>query len=156
MDDKRLSKQAKDYLSQIHKTDALINRLVNTVATLRSSITSIRYELKPDRVQTSGSKRSLEETFCKIDELESAINTRIDELFTLKQTTFNMLKRIPDLDQQNILIARYIQNLKWDAIADEMGHEIRWVYKTHSKALAAFADSNGQLLAIYRQTEKGI
>ena len=156
VDDKRLSKQAKDYLSQIHKTDALINRLVNTVATLRSSLTSIGCELKPDKVRTSGSKRSLEETFCKIDELESAINTRIDELLTLKQTTFNMLKRIPDLDQQNILIARYIQNLKWDAIADEMGHEIRWVYKTHNKALAAFADSNGQLLAIYRQAEKGI
>lgn len=74
---------------------------------------------------------TLEEGIARIDELERTINIRIDELIDLKQTAFNMIKRIPDLDQQNILIARYIQNMKWDSIADKMDHEIRWVYKTH-------------------------
>lgn len=149
--DKDLSQQAKDFLSQIHKTDALINRLVNTVATLRSSLTSTGSQLKQDKVQTSGPKNTLEEGIARIDELERTINIRIDELIDLKQTAFNMIKRIPDLDQQNILIARYIQNMKWDSIADEMDHEIRWVYKTHGKALIAFANSNEQLLVVAEQ-----
>jgi hypothetical protein len=151
VNDKDLSQQAKDFLSQIHKTDALINRLANTVATLRSSLTSTGSQLKQDKVQTSGPKNTLEEGIARIDELERTINIRIDELIDLKQTAFNMIKRIPDLDQQNILIARYIQNMKWDSIADEMDHEIRWVYKTHGKALIAFANSNEQLLVVAEQ-----
>ena len=139
MNDKDLAQQAKDYLSQIHKTDALINRLLETVTTLRSSLTSIGCELKPDKVQTSGPENSLEITICKIDELERTINDRIDELVDLKETAFNMIKKIPDLDQQNILIARYIQNMKWEVISRQMGHEIRWVYKIHGKALVQFA-----------------
>lgn len=156
VNDKDLSQQAKDFLSQIHKIDALINRLVNTVATLRSSLTSIGCELKQDKVQTSGPKNTLEEGIARIDELERTINIRIDELIDLKQTAFNMIKRIPDLDQQNILIARYIQNMKWDSIANEMDHEIRWVYKTHGKALIAFANSNEQLLGVAEQPHDGL
>lgn len=151
MTDKDLSQQAKDFLSQIHKTDALINRLVNTVATLRSSLTSTGSQLKQDKVQTSGPKNTLEETITKIIDLEAKINARIDELVSMKQEAFTMINRIPDLDQQNILIARYIQNMKWDSIADEMDHEIRWVYKTHGKALIAFANSNEQLLVVAEQ-----
>ena len=88
MNDKDLSQQAKDFLSQIHKTDALINRLVNTVATLRSSLTSTGSQLKQDKVQTSGPKNTLEEGIARIDELERTINIRIDELIDLKQTAF--------------------------------------------------------------------
>ena len=149
--DKDLSQQAKDFLSQIHKTDALINRLVNTVATLRSSLTSTGSQLKQDKVQTSGPKNTLEETITKIIDLEAKINARIDELVSMKQEAFTMINRIPDLDQQNILIARYIQNMKLDSISDEMDHEIRWVYKTHGKALIAFANSNEQLLVVAEQ-----
>lgn len=156
MNDKELSKQAKEYLSQIHKTDALIQRLTNTVATLRSSLTSIGCEMNPDKVQTSGPKNTLEEKIIKIVSLEEDIDRRIDELIALKQETFRMIKRVPDLDQQNILIARYIQNLKWDSIAGEMDHEIRWVYKTHGKALIAFANSNEQLLVVDEQPQESL
>lgn len=156
MNDKELAQRAKEYLSQIHKTDALINRLLSTVVTLRSNLTSISCELKPDKVQTSGPKNTLEETIAKIDQLERIINARIDELVNLRETAFSMIKKIPDLDQQNILIARYIQNLKWDSIADEMEHEIRWVYKTHGKALVAFVNSNEQLLVVDKQPNEGL
>ncbi len=156
MNDKELSKQAKDYLSQIHKTDALINRLDSTIATLRSSLTSTGSQLKQDKVQTSGPKNTLEETIARIDELERTINDRIDELIDLKQSAFNLIKRVPDLDQQNILIARYIQNMKWDLIADDMEHEIRWVYKTHGKALIAFANSNEQLFVVDGQPHESL
>ena len=145
MTDKELSQKAKDHLSQIHKTDRLIQRLTDTVNTLRAGLTSQNYELKPDKVQTSGPKDTLGETIVKIMSLEDDINAQIDELVAMKKDAFNMISKIPDLDQRNILIARYIQDKKWEIIADETEHEIRWVYRTHGKALLAFAslmDSN--------------
>ena len=149
--DKELSQRAKDYFAQIRKTDRLIKRLTDTVFTLRSSLTSQSYELNPDKVQTSGPKNTLEETVAKIVDLEADINRRIDELVDMKQEAFNMINRIPDLDQQNILIGRYIQLKKWEDIALELNFSIQWVYELHGKGLLAFSQANSEF---FRNREK--
>ena len=151
MTDKELSQRAKDYFAQIRKTDRLIKRLTDTVNTLRSSLTSQNYELKPDKVQTSGPKDTLGETIVKIMSLEEDINTRIDELVDMKQEAFTMINRIPDLDQQNILIGRYIQLKKWEDIALELNFSIQWVYELHGKGLLAFSQANSEF---FRNREK--
>jgi len=142
--DKELSQRAKDYFAQIRKTDRLIQRLTDTVNTLRSGLTSQSYELKPDKVQTSGAKDTLGETIVKIMSLEDDINARIDELVDMKQEAFTMINRIPDLDQQNILIGRYIQLKKWEDIALELNFSIQWVYELHGKGLLAFSQMNSE------------
>ena len=48
VNDKDLSQQAKDFLNQISRLDALINRLLNTVAIERSRLTSIGCELNQE------------------------------------------------------------------------------------------------------------
>ena len=151
MTDKELSQQAKDYFAQIRKTDRLIQRLTDTVNTLRSGLTSQSYELKPDKVQTSGAKDTLGETIVKIMSLEDDINARIDELVDMKQEAFTMINRIPDLDQQNILIGRYIQLKKWEDIALELNFSIQWVYELHGKGLLAFSQMNSEF---FRNREK--
>ena len=142
MTDKELSQQAKDYFAQIRKTDRLIQRLKGTVATLRSGLTSQSYELKPDKVQSSGAKNPLESTMIKILDLERQITARIDELTTMRNDTFSMIKNVPDLDQQNILIGRYIQLKDWDDIAAELSFSPKWVLKLHGKALLEFYKGN--------------
>ena len=151
MTDKELSQRAKDYFAQIRKTDRLIQRLTDTVNTLRSGLTSQSYELKPDKVQTSGPKDTLGETIAKIMSLEDDINARIDELVDMKQEAFTMINRIPDLDQQNILIGRYIQLKKWEDIALELNFSIQWVYELHGKGLLAFSQMNSEF---FRNREK--
>lgn len=130
--------KAKEYLNQIRKTDHLINRLLSTVATLRSGLTSQSYELHPDKVLTSGAKIASEETIIKIVDLEAEINQHIDELVNLKRAAYRMIKKISDLNQQNILIARYVQGLKWEAISGDVGHDVRWVYRVHRAGLISF------------------
>lgn len=142
MTDKELSQQAKDYFAQIRKTDRLIQRLKGTVVTLRSGLTSQSYELKPDKVQSSGAKNPLESTMIKILDLERQITARIDELATMRNDTFSMIKNVPDLDQQNILIGRYIQLKEWDDIAAELSFSPKWVLKLHGKALLEFYKGN--------------
>ena len=140
VNDKDLSQQAKDFLNQISRLDALINRLLNTVATERSRLTSIGCELKQDKVQTSGPKNSLEETICKID-----------ELVDLKNTTMKAIQSLPDFDQQNVLIARYIDGKKWLDIAFDLNFSISQVYKIHGKALISFSEKNPNLLLSLEQ-----
>lgn len=146
MTDKELSQRAKEYFAQIRKTDRLIQRLTDTVNTLRSGLTSQNYELKPNKVQTSGPKDTLGETIVKIMSFEEDINTRIDELVTIKKEAFSMINRIPDLDQQNILIGRYIQLKKWEDISEELNYSMQWVFEIHGEALLSFAKVNSDFL----------
>lgn len=146
VNDKDLSQQAKEYFAQIRKTDRLIHRLDSTIATLRSSLTSTGSQLKQDKVQTSGPKNTLEETIVKIMSLEEDINTRIDELVSMKKEAFSMISKIPDLDQQNVLVGRYIQLKKWEDLAAEFEYTTQWLFEIHGKALLAFAKENADFL----------
>lgn len=146
MTDKEQSQAAKEYFAQIRKTDRLIQRLTSTVATLRSGLTSQSYELKPDKVQTSGPKNALEETIAKIVDLEADINSRIDELVDMKRDAFNRISKVTDLDQQNVLVGRYIQMKKWDDIAAEFEFSTQWMFEIHGKGLIAFAEANKDFL----------
>lgn len=153
MTDKELSQQAKEYFAQIRKTDRLIKRLCSAVATERSKLTSISLELKPDKVQTSGPKNTLEEAIAKIDTLERKINARIDELVDQKADAFAMISRVPDFDQQNVLIGRYIELKEWDNIAIEINFSLQYVYELHGKALLAFAQVNSEFFQKPSKTE---
>ena len=146
VNDKDLSQQAKEYFAQIRKTDRLIHRLDSTIATLRSSLTSTGSQLKQDKVQTSGPKNTLEETITKIIDLEAKINARIDELVSMKKEAFSMISKIPDLDQQNVLVGRYIQLKKWEDLAAEFEYTTQWLFEIHGKALLAFAKENADFL----------
>lgn len=138
MTEKEKVQEAKAELMQISKIDRLITRLTNTVATLRSSLTSGNYELKQDVVQTSGPKNPIETIIIKIVDLEDQINGQIDELITRKADAMKLIGAISDLDQRNILVARYVQGEKWENIADEVDHDIRWVFRVHGNALLSY------------------
>lgn len=146
--DKELSQRAKDYFAQIRKTDRLIQRLTDTVNTLRSSLTSQSYELKPDKVQTSGPKDTLGGTIVKIMSLEDNINTRIDELVQQKADAMRRIQNVPDQDQQNILIARYVNREKWEKIAVELNFSIAQIYRIHGAALLDFIKENPDILKV--------
>lgn len=146
MTDKELSQLAKDYFSQIRKTDRLIQRLTDTVNTLRAGLTSQNYELKPDKVQTSGPKDTLGETVVKIMSLEDDINTRIDELVQQKADAMRRIQNVPDQDQQNILIARYVNGEKWEKIAVDLNFSIAQIYRIHGAALLDFIKENPDIL----------
>lgn len=137
---------AKDYLNQIQKTDRLIQRLTDTTATLRSRLISQNYELTPDRIQSCGIKDPIGEIIVKVAELETEINAHIDELVEWKKEAHVRIKRICDLDQQNILIARYVQGLKWEKVAFAIKFSMSRIYEIHEAALMAFAENNPDIL----------
>lgn len=148
MNEKELSQTAKRYLNKVQQTDRLKRRLLSTIATLRAGLTSQSYELSPDRVQTSGPKDTLAETFAKIDELERKINQNIEDLKSWTEEAFDRIRRVENLDQQNVLIARYIEGKKWEQVSVEINFSSSRVFEIHGAALLAFAEKNPEIIEI--------
>lgn len=144
--DKELCQQARDYFAQLRKTDRLIQRLRSTVAALRSGLTGQSYDLRPDKVHTSHTDSHLEDAMVRIVDLEEQVDSRIKELVAMRHEAFLMIGNVPDFDQQNILIARYIQLKAWDDIAIELDFSTKWVLKLHGKGLLAFSRANQDFL----------
>ena len=69
----------------------------------------------------------------------------------LKNTTMKAIQSLPDFDQQNVLIARYIDGKKWLDIAFDLNFSISQVYKIHGKALISFSEKNPNLLLSLEQ-----
>ena len=128
---------AKAYLAQIRQTDRTIRRLCDARFSLRSSLYSIGAPLSgmpgghgdPDRTGR---------TIARLDELERRIDAYVDELVARKQEAFERIRRLPELAEQDVLIARYIQLKSWRQIAQEMHYEERQVYRLHGNALKSF------------------
>ncbi|MCM1234894.1 MAG: hypothetical protein NC489_32740 [Ruminococcus flavefaciens] len=146
MTEKELIQAAKRYLNKVQQTDRLIARLKSTIATLRAGLTSQSYELKPDKVQSSGPTDTLAETFARIDELEREINQNISDLSDWKKEAFERIGRVADLDQRNVLLARYVEGKKWEQVAVEINLSIRQVTRIHGGALMSFAGCNEDVL----------
>lgn len=128
---------AKAYLARIRQTDRTIRRLCDARFSLRSSLYSIGAPLSgmpggrgdPDRTGR---------TIARLDELERRIDAYVDELVARKAEAFDRIRLLPELSEQDVLIARYIQLKSWQAIACEMHYDERQVYRLHGRALQSF------------------
>ena len=137
------TKSAKAYLLQIRKTDQIVQRLLEARFSLRASLYSTGAALSgmpggghdPDRTGR---------TIARLDELERRIDAYVDELVARKSEAFLRIRRLPELAEQDVLIARYLQCKPWPVIAREMHYEERQVYRIHGRALQHFADDLAQ------------
>ena len=132
-------KRAKAYLSRVRKLDRLIRCLCQTRFSLRSSL----YGAGPVLPGTPGGHGNPDRTgkiLGQIEALENKIDRYIDELVNFKQDVFEKIRQIENADEQEVLIARYLQFSTWDEIAGQMHYELRQVYRIHRPALASFAD----------------
>lgn len=49
----------------------------------------------------------------------------------------DLIGTLPQMEQREVLTARYIEGLKWDKIAQSMGISVQTAYRIHSHALRA-------------------
>lgn len=126
---------AKAYLSQVRKYDRLINNKLETIASLRSLVTSVTIELKSDVVQSSGTKDKMANTIDRIVDLEREIDADIDQLVNLKREIMSVIDKVEDPILIDILYKRYFRYEKWEEIAIEMNYSYRQVTRLHGQAL---------------------
>ena len=126
---------AKEYLSQAMHIDQRINSKLEQVTRLRENVTNCTATLSDMPRPDSPNKQRMEETICKIVDLEREINADIDRLVDLKAEARKAINAVTDPDQQLILELRYLCYKPWNEIMTELGYSEPTIYRLHGEAL---------------------
>lgn len=126
----------KEYLRQAYRLDHRINsdiaemeRLQEMVGTVSSP--SLEEHYNPNRPTEAPFIRRLE----KVWELQDKINREIDRLIDLKAQMRDVIATVSDADEQMVLRYRYIHNMTWEQIGDELHADRTTVFRWHNAAL---------------------
>ena len=126
---------AKEYLSQVMHIDQRINSKLEQVVKLRESATKTTATLSDMPRPDAHSMQTMENTICKIVDLERKINADIDALVDLKAQARRVISQLKDPDQQLVLELRYLCYRPWTDIMEELGISETSVYRIHGEAL---------------------
>ena len=126
---------AKEYLSQVMHIDQRINSKLEQVVKLRESATKATATLSDMPRSDSQSMQTMENTICKIVDLEREINADIDALVDLKAQARRVISQLKNPDQQLFLELRYLCYRPWTDIMEELGISETSVYRIHGEAL---------------------
>lgn len=128
---------AKEYLHQAYRLDHKINSDIEELQRLREMSCAISSPQLGERVQTT---RNTDAPFvkyiCKIQELEDKINAEIDLFVDLKKEIRAVIEKIENTDEQMVLRYRYIHNMTWEEIGDELNADKSTVRRWYGSALA--------------------
>lgn len=126
----------KEYLRQAYRLDHRINsdiaemeRLQEMVGTVSSP--SLEEHYNPNRPTEAPFIRRLE----KVWELQDKINREIDRFIDLKAQMRDVIATVSDADEQMVLRYRYIHNMTWEQIGDELHVDRTTVFRWHNAAL---------------------
>lgn len=126
----------KEYLRQLYRLDNMISSDLEELSRLRSlsvslSSPALGSEPNPTRSTEAGFVRSI----LKISELEDRIGDEVDKLTKLKEQIRMTIATVTQKDEQMVLRYRYIHNMTWYQIADELHADESTVRRWHGMAL---------------------
>ena len=127
---------AKEYLRQAYRLDHRIHSDIEEMERLHDMAGSVS---SPSLEERHNPNRPTEAPFVKcvlrIIELEQKINEEIDRLVALKEQMRGVIDTVKDKDEQMVLRYRYIHNMTWEQIGDELRANRTTVYRWHNTAL---------------------
>lgn len=126
----------KEYLSQAKFLDQRINSKIQQVAALNDLATKATSTLTGMPRNPNHATSTMEEAITKIIDLQAEINQDIDTLVDLKRDLSATIKAVGNTEYQTVLEKRYLCFLAWEQIAVDMGYDLRYLHKLHSRALA--------------------
>jgi len=125
------------YLRLAYRLNELINSDLEELAQLKALSTSISSPnlsgMPPS--STRNTEPSFVKCINKIVDLEKIINDEIDRFVELKKEIREVINNVPDPDERLVLRLRYIEFLKWEAVASNMGLSLKQVHRIHASAL---------------------
>ena len=127
---------ALEYLSQAYRLDDRINSYIAEAANLREMACSVgspgfEESHNPNKPTEAPFVRALE----RLWKMEEKINTEIDRLVDLKEQMRTVIEAVPDPDERMVLYCRYIRNMSWNQIGNDLRAERTTVYRWHKSAL---------------------
>ena len=130
--------KGRDYLESVRHIERLIERLKMQIELEESMLTDTAIHYKDVNVQTSGVKDLMSEKIPEIIELREELEKYIRSLERKKLTILRVIKRIDKLDQQQLIILRYLQGMTIEQTADSMGWSYTWTWNALRRAVEEF------------------
>ncbi len=126
---------AKEYLSQAYRIDQRINSKLEQVMSLRALLGKATGTLTGAPKAATPNPHSMEDTICKMVDMENEINADIDTLVDLKTEIMTCIKQVGNPEYQTLLELRYLCFKNWEDISTEMGYSLRRLYELHNLTL---------------------
>lgn len=122
---------AKQFLNRARRIDREISQLLELQQHTRDRLTNITQTLTADIVSGSHDPHK----FDKLAELESDINTKIDELVEVKREIFHLIQQLPTRSHRLVLMSYYLDMKTWEQTAVNMNYSWRQTMRIHGQAL---------------------
>lgn len=126
---------AKEFLSQAWQIDRRIERRIEERERLYTRLTSARAANLSGMPR--GGRSDWTDAVAALIRMDAQINDEIMELCRLKRSIADAIAAVEDLRFRRLLELRYRNYMGWDAIAREMGYDVRHIYRLHGLALQA-------------------
>lgn len=129
---------AVEYLTNIKLIERAIRLKREEIEELRTLAESIAIKTGEEPVQTSGTSDKVGNIVARIVDMEKELEESMLDYIN-KRTECIMLLDKMDINEREVLYRRYIQDMKWDDVADAMGYSSEHVRGTlHTSALNTF------------------
>ena len=125
----------KEYLGQAYRLDQRINSKLEQVASLNELATKCTSTLTGMPRNPNRGTSTMADAVGKIVDLQAEINRDIDTLVDLKKEIMGVIKAVVNPEHQTLLEKRYLCFLSWEKIAVDMGYDLRYIHKLHTRAL---------------------
>lgn len=126
----------KEYLREYENLNKEINALVSEKIRLRALAESIGSSLGGGGNPNKGAAK-FEKIIDKMDELETKINNKIDELILRREKINAAIEAVENTTLRSVLRYRYIDGYSFERIAVEMNYSWRHILRLHGDALSA-------------------
>lgn len=130
---------AKQYLNQLRTIEAVIRARKGQLERLRAEqtfISAVSYDA--DRVQTSGNTDPMRGVD-RLLSLEQEIAQKVEAAERIRSRIIDEVESLQNPLYVTILLHRYIDGMKFEEIACDMGYSYVYVTHLHGEALQAFA-----------------
>lgn len=127
---------AKEYLKQAYRLDHRIDSDIAEMERLREMACSVgspgfEEHHNPNRPTEAPFVRALE----KVWDMQEKINAEIDRLVDLKAQMREVIEAVTDPNEQMVLRYRYIHDMTWEQIGDELHAGETSIRRWHTSAL---------------------
>ena len=126
---------AKEYLNQAYWLDRRIDSKLEQLSALSDMATKTTRIMSDDVVSHTRNVHSMQDIIVKIVDMKAEINTDIDHLVDLKREIMQVVKAVPNPEHQTLLELRYLCFKSWEDVAQELGYNVRHIYRLHDEAV---------------------
>lgn len=133
---------AKEFLNRAWKIDLRVRHAQNRLEELRARMGAVKSSA-PRKAPRGGRARAWTDAVDSLCDAEAALVREIAALYRVQAEVRAAINTVDNVRWRAVLECRYLDGMKWQDIAEEMGYEVRTVTRMHGKALKAvrIADS---------------